>query len=75
MLNIVASFFRFTIPPSKNDDLQRKTGTKQKCFSLHGNNLPLFFETIHRAAMTEQKPKRNITQRIVEQPRLWAKTG
>lgn len=75
MLNIVASFFRFTIPSSKNDDLQRKTGTKQKCFSLHGNNLPLFFETIHRAAMTEQKPKRNITQRIVEQPRLWAKTG
>jgi hypothetical protein len=34
-----------------------------------------FFETIHRTAMTEQKPKRNITQRIVEQPRLWAKTG
>lgn len=43
MLNIVASFFRFTIPPSKNDVLQRKTRTKQKCFSLHGNNVPLFF--------------------------------
>lgn len=51
MLNIVASFFRFTIPSSKDDVLQRKTGTKQKCFSLHGNNLPLFFETIHRVAM------------------------
>lgn len=43
MLNIVASFFRFTIPPSKNDVLQRKTRTKQKYFSLHGNNFPLFF--------------------------------
>ena len=43
MLNNVASFFRFTIPPSKNDVLQRKTRTKQKCFSLHGNNVPLFF--------------------------------
>lgn len=53
MLNIVASFFRLTIPSSKDDDLQRKTRTKQKYFSLHGNNLPLFFEAIHRAAMAE----------------------
>lgn len=51
MLNIVASFFRLTIPPSKDDDLQRKTRTKLECFSLHGNNLPLFFETIHRTEM------------------------
>lgn len=65
MLNIVASFFRLTIPPSKNDVLQRKTRTKQKCFFLHGNNLPLFFETIHRVAMTERKQNRNIAQRIV----------
>lgn len=65
MLNIVAAFFRLTIPSSKNDVLQRKTRTKQKCFFLHGNNFPLFFETIHRAEMTEQKPKKIITQRIV----------
>ena len=49
MLNIVASFFRLTIPSFIDDVLQRKTRTKQKCFFLHGNNLPLFFEAIHRA--------------------------
>lgn len=62
MLNIVASFFRPTIPPSKDDVLQRKTRTKQECFSLHGNNFPLFFETIHRAAMAGCKPNRNTAQ-------------
>lgn len=51
MLNIVASFFRPTIPSSKDDVLQRKTRTKQKCFSLHGNSVPLFFEAIHRVAI------------------------
>lgn len=56
MLNIVASFFRPTIPPSKDDVLQRKIRTKQKYFSLHGNSVPLFFETIHRVAMTVENP-------------------
>lgn len=75
MLNIVASFFRFTIPPSKNDVLQRKTRTKQKYFSLHGNNFPLFFQFIKHPEKAEQKPNRNITQRIVQQPRSQAMTG
>ena len=75
MLNIVASFFRFTIPPSKNDVLQRKTRTKQKCFSLHGNNVPLFLQSIHRAAMAGRSPKRNIAQRNVQQSILQAMTG
>lgn len=64
MLNIVASFFRLTIPSSKNDVLQRKTRTKQKCFFLHGNNFHLFFEAIHRAEMTEQKPKKIKCRRL-----------
>lgn len=51
MLNIIASFFRPTIPSSKDDVLQRKIRTKQKYFSLHGNSVSLFFETIHRVAM------------------------
>ncbi len=61
MLNIVASFFRLTIPSSKDEVLQRKTRTEQKCFFLHGNKFPRFFETIHRATMAEQKQNRNIT--------------
>ena len=75
MLNIVASFFRFTIPPSKNDVLQRKTRTKQKCFSLHGNSVPLFFQFIKHPEKAEQKPNKNVAQRIMQQSWLRAKTG
>lgn len=75
MLNIVASFFRPTIPSSKDDVLQRKTRTKQKCFSLHGNSVPLFFQFIKHPEKAEQKPNKNITQRIVQQPRLRAMAG
>lgn len=75
MLNIVASFFRPTIPSSKNDVLQRKTRKKQKCFSLHGNNFPLFLVNHPSGCNDGRKPNGNKAQGIVQQPRSQEMTG